>query len=90
VAVSANSTSAAVDAYVAGLPVIIGVDGDDLNLSPLRGQAGACFVSSPQDMAAALQAIGSVGAASDRDRKEFFCLDAEMPRWQRLLAMARG
>lgn len=90
VAVSANSTSAAVDAYVAGLPVIIGVDGDDLNLSPLRGQAGACFVSSPEDMAAALQAIGSVGAAPDRDRKEFFCLDAEMPRWQRLLAMARG
>ena len=90
VAVSANSTSAAVDAYVAGLPVIIGVDGDDLNLSPLRGHAGACFVSSPEDMAAALQAIGSVGAAPDRDRKEFFCLDAEMPRWRRLLAMTRG
>ena len=90
VAVSANSTSAAVDAYVAGLPVIIGVDGDDLNLSPLRGHAGACFVSSPEDMAAALQAIGSVGAAPDRDRKEFFCLDAEMPRWRRLLAMATG
>ena len=90
VAVSANSTSAAVDAYVAGLPVIIGVDGDDLNLSPLRGQAGACFVSSPLDLAAALQAIGSVGAAPDRDRKEFFCLDAEMPRWLLLLAMATG
>jgi len=90
VALSANSTSAAVDAYVAGLPVIICVDGDGLNLSPLRGQAGACFVSSPQDLAAALQAIGSVGAAPDRNRKEFFCLDAEMPRWQRLLGMVRG
>jgi surface carbohydrate biosynthesis protein (TIGR04326 family) len=90
VVVSANSTSAAVDAYVAGLPVIIGVDGDGLNLSPLRGQAGACFVSSAEDMAAALQAIGSVGAAPDRDRKGFFCLDADMPRWQRLLAMATG
>ena len=90
VAVSANSTSAAVDAYVAGLPVIIGVDGNGLNLSPLRGQAGVCFVSSPEDMAAALQAIGSMEAAPDRDRKEFFYLDAEMPRWHRLLAMARG
>ena len=88
VALSANSTSAAVDAYVAGLPVIICVDGDGLNLSPLRGQAGACFVSSPQDLAAALQAIGSVGAAPDRDRKKFFCLDPEMPRWRLLLAMA--
>jgi surface carbohydrate biosynthesis protein (TIGR04326 family) len=90
VAVCANSTSAAVDAYVAGLPVIIGVDGDGLNLSPLRGQAGACFVSSPEDMAAALQAIGSVGAAPARDRNGFFWLDAELPRWQRLLAMTTG
>jgi surface carbohydrate biosynthesis protein (TIGR04326 family) len=90
VAVSANSTSAAVDAYVAGLPVIVSLDGDDLNLSPLRGQAGACFVSSPEDLAAALQAIGSMEAAPDADRKGFFWLDAEMPRWQRLLAMATG
>jgi surface carbohydrate biosynthesis protein (TIGR04326 family) len=90
VAVSANSTSAAVDAYVAGLPVIIGVDGDDLNLSPLRGQAGACFVSSSQELAAALQAIGGVRPAPDSDRREFFWLDAEMPRWQRLLAVGTG
>ncbi len=90
VAVCANSTSAAVDAHVAGLPVIIGVDGDSLNLSPLRGQAGACFVSSPEEMATALQAIGTTGAAPGGDRKGFFYLDAEMPRWQRLLATATG
>jgi surface carbohydrate biosynthesis protein (TIGR04326 family) len=88
VAVCANSTSAAVDAYVAGLPVIIGVDGGGLNLSPLRGQAGACFVSSAEDMAAALQGIGSVEAVQDRDRKQFFWLDSRMPRWRQLLTMA--
>jgi len=90
VAVCANSTSAAVDAYVAGVPVIIGVDGDDLNLSPLRGQAGAYFVSSPEGMATALQAIGRIGAAPGGDRKEFFYLDAQMPRWQRMLGMTTG
>jgi surface carbohydrate biosynthesis protein (TIGR04326 family) len=88
VAICANSTSAAVDAYVAGLPVIIGLDGDGLNLSPLRGQAGACFVSSPEEMAAALQSVGGSGAAPDGDRNAFFWLDAGMPRWQRLLSMA--
>ena len=38
--------------------MIIGLDGDELNLSPLRGQAGARFVSSADEMAAVLQAIG--------------------------------
>ena len=70
--------------------MIIGLDGDGLNLSPLRGQAGARFVSSPEDMAAALRAIGAGDAAPDGERREYFFLDAEMPRWQRLLARATG
>src|SRR5262249_53433368 len=45
IVVASNSTSAAVDAFVAGLPVIIGVGGHSLNLSPLRGQAEVTFVS---------------------------------------------
>ena len=86
VAVAANSTSAAVDAYLAGLPVIIGLDGDELNLSPLRGQAGARFVSSAEEMAAVLQAIDVEEAIPDGERMEFFFLDSGMPRWRRLLA----
>ena len=88
VAVAANSTSAAVDAYIAGLPVIIGLDGDKLNLSPLRGRSGACFVTTPAELAAALRASAGDGVATDADRNDFFFLDPELPRWKQLMSVA--
>jgi surface carbohydrate biosynthesis protein (TIGR04326 family) len=88
VAVAANSTSAAVDAYVAGLPVIIGLDGDDLNLSPLRGSSGVRFVTTPEELAEALQTAGREVPTAERDH--FFFLDAELPRWRRLLGCPAG
>jgi surface carbohydrate biosynthesis protein (TIGR04326 family) len=83
VAFAANITSAAVDAYVAGLSVVIALDGDALNLSPLRGQPGARFVSTSEELAEALQAAG-IGAAP-ASRQEFFYLDSGLPRWKRAL-----
>jgi surface carbohydrate biosynthesis protein (TIGR04326 family) len=84
VAVSANSTSASVDAYLAGLPVVIGLDGIELNLSPLRGQPGVSFAVGPEDFAAALRAAARAsGPGLDRDG--FFFLDPGLPRWKRLL-----
>ena len=84
IAVVANSTSASVDAYLAGLPVIIGLDGADLNLNPLRGQSGVRFVSTPSELAEALQ-MADKSAATNLNRDEFFFLDPELPRWKRLL-----
>ena len=86
--VVANSTSAAVDAYVAGLPVIIGLDGDDLNLSPLRDQPGVRFVSTREELAEALETAVLTRAMADSNRGEFFFLDPDLPRWKRLLARA--
>jgi surface carbohydrate biosynthesis protein (TIGR04326 family) len=88
VAVAANSTSAAVDAYVAGLPVIIGLDGDDLNLSPLRGNADVRFVSTSAGLAAAMQDLSPRDSQPSRERSDFFFLDPGLPRWKRLLALA--
>jgi surface carbohydrate biosynthesis protein (TIGR04326 family) len=87
IAVAANCTSAAVDAFVAGLPVIIALDGDGLNLSPLRGQQGVHFVSTGAELAEALQTAGFGVSTSSLDRAEFFFLDADLPRWKRLLAV---
>jgi surface carbohydrate biosynthesis protein (TIGR04326 family) len=81
--VTANSTSSAVDAYVAGLRVITVLDGGSLNLSPLRGQAGVYFVTTSEELGEALQAAGTV--AGSQAREEFFFLDRRLPRWQRLL-----
>jgi surface carbohydrate biosynthesis protein (TIGR04326 family) len=87
IAVAANCTSAAVDAFVAGLPVIIALDGDGLNLSPLRGQQGAHFVSTGAELAGALRTAGLGASISSPDRAEFFFLNPDLPRWKRLLAV---
>jgi surface carbohydrate biosynthesis protein (TIGR04326 family) len=85
--IAANTTSAAVDAYQSGLPVIVQVDGSHLNMSPLRGHDDVCFVSTPEELAAALQARTQRSAgASEHD--EFFFLDPELPRWKQLLSSA--
>ena len=85
--IAANSTSASVDAYISGLPVIIGLDGRDFNLSPLRGQVGVTFVSKPEELAVALR-VTSQNKAVDLDRNDFFYLDPELPRWHHLLNIA--
>jgi surface carbohydrate biosynthesis protein (TIGR04326 family) len=88
VAVAANSTSASVDAYLASLPVIIGLDGDELNLSPLRGRPGLRFVSNCTEMLEALETSGQGTAVADSDLEHFFFLERDLPRWKRLLAIA--
>ena len=89
VAIAANSTSASIDAYVAGLPVIIDLRGDDLNLSPLRGKSGIHFVSSPAELVQALEAIRNGSASVSSDRERLFHLDAELPRWRALLTSSQ-
>jgi surface carbohydrate biosynthesis protein (TIGR04326 family) len=84
IAIAGNSTSAAVDAYVAGLPVIIGLHGASLNLSPLRGRRGVAFVTSGRELVDALLAAHTADRANP-DREQFFFLDPNLPRWERLL-----
>ena len=85
VAFSSNGTSAGVDVLLAGLPVVVWLDEDDLNLSDLRGLPGVGFVGSPGDLADSFRGIrtGEVRAPS---APVFFTLDAELPRWRNLLA----
>jgi len=85
VAIAANSTSASLDAFVAGLRVIIELSGNDLNLSPLRGQPGVCFVSTPQELVAALCALRDGSMPPPEDLGDFFYLDTALPRWKALL-----
>ncbi|MDE2141113.1 MAG: hypothetical protein KGL74_09940 [Elusimicrobia bacterium] len=82
--VAGNSTSAAVDAHLAGLPVVIELDGDDFNLSPLRGRRGARFAGTAEEFLAALR--DAVGVSEKADGEQFFFLDPGLPRWRRLLA----
>lgn len=85
VVLAANATSAAADAYFAGLPVVVVLDPSDLNLSPLRGRVGVHFVSSTEELARALAETELNPPAANAPRA-FFCLDPLLPRWSRLLA----
>jgi len=88
VVLAANSTSAAVDAYVAQIPVIVAIDGASLNLSPLRGRPGAHFVSSARELADSLQSVANV-TPDERRHEDFFFLSPDLLRWKRLLADVR-
>jgi len=83
-ALAANGTSAAVDAEQAGLPVVVALEGASLNLSPLRGRAGARFAGTPEELAGELTAAARSGRRSE-EGEDFFFLDPELPRWSRLL-----
>lgn len=84
VAYSSSVTSAAVDAYCAGVPVVSMLDPATLNLSPLRGCEGAVFASTPKELAEALAACASQPSTSGKT-PTFFTLDAGLPRWRKLL-----
>lgn len=81
---TSNITSAAVDAYCAGVPVISALDGQALNMSPLRGLHGVVYVTNPSELADALR------NARNRERviaEPYFCLDKVLLRWRKLLGL---
>lgn len=82
---SGNITSAAVDAYCFGVPVVSVLDGNTFNMSPLRGLKGVVYVTNSDELAVAL------GNAKQRDRvlaEPYFCLDKGLPRWRKLLCLS--
>lgn len=83
---ASSTTSAAVDAFCAGLPVIVLLDGSDLNMSPLRGCNGVVFISNPEELAKLVN--DDIDDAEEMQRKEYFFLDLELPRWRQLLEVS--
>lgn len=85
VAFTSNITSAAVDAYCFGVPVVSMLDGNSFNMSPLRGMKGVVYVTSPDELVTALS------NAKQRERvlaEPYFCLDNGLPRWRKLLGLS--
>ena len=77
-------SSAAVDAYCSGVPVVSVLAMNTLNLSPLRGCPGVLYVSTPEDLATALVSAAMSPRTIDVKHK-FFTLDPELPRWLKLI-----
>lgn len=85
VAYASSVTSAAIDAYSAGLKVISVTDPTILNLSPLRGFEEVRFVTSARELQAALNEISSQ-SAKDAGSADCFNVDSSLPRWRALLS----
>lgn len=84
---SSAATSAAVDAYCVGVPVISVLDATTLNLSPLRGKAGVFYASTPDELARSLMSIVSAPHAV-ATKQAYFTIDKELPRWRKLFVEA--
>jgi surface carbohydrate biosynthesis protein (TIGR04326 family) len=83
VAYVSSVTSAALDAYCAGIPVVTALCGSTLNQSPLRGCVGVFYVNRSSDLVRALTDVDS-WSYKQVNTQEFFNLDKELPRWRRL------
>ena len=77
-------TSAAVEAYCAGIPVISALNPNILNMSPLRGIDGVEFVANADELVNAIEKL-KVGSVKKNDIDEFFYLDPELSKWKKLL-----
>lgn len=82
VAFTSNSTSAAVDAYASGIPVIQVWDGSTFNFSPLRGFKGVAYVSNPKELAEALCHANMSGSTVI---EPYFHIDRKLKEWMKLL-----
>ena len=84
IACATHHTSASLDAFLSGLRIVVLLDENEPNFSPLRGQPNVRFVCSAEELIEALQHTGQ-DALSNPVCDDFFFLDRELPRWKRLL-----
>ncbi|CAN1498410.1 Surface carbohydrate biosynthesis protein, LIC13510 family [Burkholderiaceae bacterium] len=82
--ISANSTSAAVDAYVAGLRVIVIQQGSGLNLSPLRGCPGVEYAKTIKDLVD-LIISDNISIEDFTTRNNYFNIGQSMSLWLGLI-----
>jgi len=83
-AFSSATTSAILDAYCLGIPVIAMRNFDELDLSPLRGIGKAAFVSTPQELALKVAELVT-SYPENSTPTEIFTLDPNLVKWKKLL-----
>jgi len=77
------TTSASIEPFLAGIPVIVIIDDYDLNSSPLRNEPGVYFVSTTEELHQTLNNINLELLNPEPD--EYFWINKELPRWKALL-----
>ena len=77
-------TSAAVEVYIAGLPLVSAKSNDSLNLSPLREIESARFASTPCELHSEIMNALNTSITKDK-REDFYIIDPTLSRWKTLL-----
>jgi surface carbohydrate biosynthesis protein (TIGR04326 family) len=83
-AFTSAATSAAVDAYCAGVPVISLSNLNELNLSPLRGLSEVTFINTAEELAIQLDKLILLDTKRCPSEK-IFNLDTELTLWKKIL-----
>ena len=78
--------SSALDAFCAGIPVIIYLDFFNINFSPLRELPEVQYFNSAVELDKALENT-KTGALQSGKSEDFFWLDSNLPRWKKLLKL---
>ena len=84
IAYCSSSTSACIDSYSYGLPVIIPLDPKTLNISPLKDFKSVCFIKNTTDLENAIIKFSSQNKDSVQKRC-IFNLSPNLQDWQNLL-----
>ncbi|MGE9985417.1 TIGR04326 family surface carbohydrate biosynthesis protein [Desulfovibrio sp. SGI.169] len=79
---ASNSTTAALDAALKGLPVMVMLPDDDFDLCPIQDAPGLLRTGSLEDVRLALSTAAPLRLPAD-----YLNLDAALPRWRRLLGL---
>ena len=82
-AFASNTTSAGLDALLAGIPVAVFLDGEDFNHSPLRGVENIRFVASAKELANTLTSHAIKKNSSKAS--DYFWLDETFPKWHKVI-----
>lgn len=79
---ASNSTTVALEAVLQGLPVMVQLPANDVDLCPLQGMVGVARIANAAHVAAALRAQTHARIAPD-----YLALDPALPRWKKLLRL---
>ena len=85
---ASNTTSAALEAYLMNVAVLVYDDRSGVNFSPLRAARGVRFVEDAGGLRKALLALGEPHEISAPRSTQFFHTEAALPRWRDYLGFA--
>lgn len=82
IVIATDSTSAGVEAYLAGLNVIVFTYAQRVNFSPLKGVSGVVFVSNAQSLTEILLSENLL--VNNNNPEPFFWTDKKLPKWSKI------